>query len=410
MPLQLSRPSRLRRVQIRTKAALADHLQSALAVELSTVPPYLCALYSLVDNTSEAFQVLKSVAVEEMLHMMLVCNLRNAIGDAEIGLSPDVVAVAAKYPTFIPHHATGGPFVQLQPASVALLETVFMAIEQPAPSGARPEANEFETIGQFYAAISQGFKALDADPGVDLFTGDPSRQQTSTYFGGAGGRLIPVTDLKSALAAIRQIVAQGEGASRSDTPYPGDQPFGTYNTYGLRDDGTIGPIVGGSWEMSHFSKFSRLASGDPPLGAVWPMRPNPDTASLTGDLAELSQLFDDVDGLLLRGLQASISSTDGEGVFFGAVLPLMHTALPLLAGALMQTPIFDGADPSLGPNAGPAFGVGTATAQSTHDRCVALAAAAAASSDTTRRSVWAPALQAAAPVLAALATQTGQGE
>lgn len=37
--LQVSRPARKKRAPITTKAALAEHLQWALAVELSTVPP-----------------------------------------------------------------------------------------------------------------------------------------------------------------------------------------------------------------------------------------------------------------------------------------------------------------------------------------------------------------------------------
>lgn len=365
--------------------------------------PYLTALYSIQDPTSPAYRLIRSVVIEEMLHMMLVCNLRNAIGDAEVGLHPDVLAVAARYPTFIPHHAVGGPYVQLQAASVALVRTVFMGIEQPAFSGAPAEADEFETIGQFYEAIAEGFRTLDAQGSGALFTGDPHLQQVGTYFGGGGGRLIPVINLKSALLAIEQIIAQGEGATRGHPPRPGEEGFGVMDGYGLRDDGTIGPLVGSAWEQSHYKKFSLIAEGQAELGAVWPMQPNPDTAALEGRLRDLSQLFDDLYGILLRCMQATLCSAQERGLFFTAVLPLMHTALPDLSRALMQSPIYEGADPTLGPNAGPSFLVGTASVAEAQARCQALIrhATGKGASDLARDQ-WLPALRTVADVLAAL--------
>ena len=60
---------------------LKKHLQTAIEVEHSTIPAYLCALYSIKDGTNqEAAQIIKSVVLEEMLHMVLAANVLNAIG------------------------------------------------------------------------------------------------------------------------------------------------------------------------------------------------------------------------------------------------------------------------------------------------------------------------------------------
>jgi len=85
------------------------------------------------------------VVIEEMLHAATVANLMNAIG-GDPSLGPEHVPL---YPGYIPHHAAGGPFIQLQALSPALARTVFMAIEQPEIPHSPAEGNRFETIGQF---------------------------------------------------------------------------------------------------------------------------------------------------------------------------------------------------------------------------------------------------------------------
>ena len=51
-----------------------------MQIELYTIPPYLCALYSIKDGTNrEARDVIQTVVMEEMLHMALVANLLIAV-------------------------------------------------------------------------------------------------------------------------------------------------------------------------------------------------------------------------------------------------------------------------------------------------------------------------------------------
>ena len=60
---------------------LRDALQHALMLEHATIPAYLCALYSIEDGTNvEAAEIIRSVVMEEMLHMVLVANVLNAVG------------------------------------------------------------------------------------------------------------------------------------------------------------------------------------------------------------------------------------------------------------------------------------------------------------------------------------------
>ena len=68
---------------IRTVEDLREHLQWAIELEHSTLPPYLTALYSIKDgHNAEAAEVIQSVFLEEMLHMTLAANILNAVGGA----------------------------------------------------------------------------------------------------------------------------------------------------------------------------------------------------------------------------------------------------------------------------------------------------------------------------------------
>jgi hypothetical protein len=68
-------------VRIETLESLREHLQWAIELEHATLPPYLCALYSLDPSRNpEAVQVVGSVFAEEMIHLALAANLLNAVG------------------------------------------------------------------------------------------------------------------------------------------------------------------------------------------------------------------------------------------------------------------------------------------------------------------------------------------
>jgi hypothetical protein len=206
-------------VRIDTLASLREHLQWAIELEHATLPPYLCALYSLDSaQNPDAAVVIGSVFAEEMLHLAMAANLLNAVGGRP---RLDVPEMLPGYPTCLPH-ADRSIEISLLPFGAEALE-MFLRIERPAPPSATAESDGYETIGQFYNAIEQGLRMLCATVGeAEVFCGDPSRQVTDTHFRRGGGRMIAVYGLESALAALEEIVEQGEGATRSEV-WDGDQ-------------------------------------------------------------------------------------------------------------------------------------------------------------------------------------------
>lgn len=68
---------------IQTVEELKEYLQLAIELELSTLPPYLSALYS-IDHTSmtnaKIIRFFEQIVHEEMTHMALACNMLRSIG------------------------------------------------------------------------------------------------------------------------------------------------------------------------------------------------------------------------------------------------------------------------------------------------------------------------------------------
>ena len=63
--------------EITSRDELIIALRQAMALELTTIPLYLTSLYSLKPEhkSTEAYKFVFSIAVEEMLHLGLVCNM-----------------------------------------------------------------------------------------------------------------------------------------------------------------------------------------------------------------------------------------------------------------------------------------------------------------------------------------------
>jgi hypothetical protein len=103
---------------------LRELLDAAVKLELATIPPYLCALYSIHPGTNlEATMVVRSVVVEEMLHMILAGNVLNAIGGRPRVSGPEN---APHYPHVLPD----GVILDLLPFSPAAVES-FLRVENP---------------------------------------------------------------------------------------------------------------------------------------------------------------------------------------------------------------------------------------------------------------------------------------
>jgi Ferritin-like len=272
-PLEANKP-------ITTPGGLRTHLYHAAHLEMSAIPLYLYAAYSIQTQSysqwepgMSAFRAIRSVAIEEMLHLCLVRNLMIAIGGgAELAFYD--AAFVPTYPSPMLHRIPK-LMVGLSPVSPELIRDVFLPFEMPEPIHAPPEPDQYHTIGQFYTAIKEGFERLS---GPQLWAQNrPDLQYQSTYWNqDGGGSPIVVCDLPSALSAISTIVEQGEGAA------PGEDWVPTSPT---------SPVVGVT-ELSHYAKFKRIAEDIDQLGTVWPVRDNPTLAGYAGTRAEpLAELF-----------------------------------------------------------------------------------------------------------------------
>lgn len=216
--------------EVATRAAegldgLKSALQSAIELEHATLPTYLYALYSIRPGSNNRLAaIIRSIAMEEMLHLALCSNLLNAIGGAPSLDKPDFIPV---YPGPLPG-AVAGIDVPLAPVSKLLIHDVFMEIEEPEdplefpvePLETLAERAAPITIGQFYQAIKAQMAQLAA--GSNIFVGAPSRQLAAGLPG-----LFRVTDLSSANNAIDLIVKQGEGTPLSPLN-PGEMPAHYY--------------------------------------------------------------------------------------------------------------------------------------------------------------------------------------
>ncbi|MET7994582.1 ferritin-like protein [Amycolatopsis sp. NPDC005232] len=325
---------------------LRRHLQWAIELEHATIPPYLCALYSLdPGRNAEAAQVVGSVLAEEMLHLALAANLLNAVGGEPKLDAPELLPA---YPHPLPH-GDASVQVNLVPFGAEALE-LFLRIEQPESADAPPQAEGYRTIGQFYAAVQAGLKELCEELGEKtVFSGDPKRQIGEMHLRSGGGSVIPVHDLDSALAALAEIVEQGEGAARTEV-WDGDRDV----FHPERD------------EVAHFYRFQELkngrryAEGDTPrsgptgeeikvdFDGVLPMRRNPSTADYPEDspIRRAQVEFDNTYCLLLFLLEDAFTGNPGG---LGATVGVMFQ-LKAQAQALMKMPSGDGKT-----TAGPTF-------------------------------------------------------
>jgi CDGSH-type Zn-finger protein len=335
-----------RRMPITTLDDLRAHLQWAIEIEHSIIPPYLCALYSLEPGRNrEATQAITSVFIEAMLHMTLAANVLNAIGGRPVLDKPDFIPT---YPQYLPHSAKAF-LIPLARFSRQTIET-FMRIENPGLD-AVAETDAFHSQGQFYLAIEEGLKALTATLGERaVFSGDPARQITPSSLDYTGsGRVIPVYDLASALAAIDEIEEQGEGLTPKEV-WDGDRDM-------------FQPDLD---EVAHYFRYQEVLlgrfyqRGDTPAtgprgsqfvvdwDAVYPMRDNPRTSDYAPG-TPIRQKMDAFNRLYSDTLRLLHRAFNGEPAQMFASMSAMRE-LRTLAEALMQMPTGDGAT-----TAGPSF-------------------------------------------------------
>jgi hypothetical protein len=218
------------RLQLKPLTTVADAqamLQTAIGVEFGTLPPYLYALYSIPPGQNpEAAARIKSVALQEMIHMCLACNMLNALGGAPKLQAPE-------YPGPLPGDIgpDGKPLtIRLYPLSKDAMAQA-MAIEQPENPPDFPVKTMFAagaparavTIGQFYDALDKFLATLPPS----VWQSGRNQIVSDQFF---PGQLFAVDGYADAHTAIAQIVSEGEGAK--DDPLDFQDQVAHYYRFG----------------------------------------------------------------------------------------------------------------------------------------------------------------------------------
>lgn len=294
---------------------LKEGLQAVVALELSTLPPYLCGYWSITAPSSEAARLISQIAVDEMFHMGLLSNMLTAVGG-----TPRIVEAATEisYPGRLPGGVRPQLSVYLSGLTKNYVKEVFMEIEMPEHPLAFTDEG-VPTIGAFYDALLDAFK--DVNPTID-----PTRQLTSNV--GAANKLVAMTDLGVVEESIALIKEQGEGTPES--PSGGDLPahyyrFGElYHGHKLRWTGTDWKFDGDPVAFPDVYPMGRLTT------ASWP-NPAPDVAAL---LMTFNQTYTAMLGHLDKAWET------GSATELNASIGKMYQ-LASPARSLMQMPLAD---------------------------------------------------------------------
>jgi hypothetical protein len=288
-----------------TTANFAEAMQQAIEIEIATIPVYLYTYYSIIRDPldqsavtatlttelenagkdpqdaaaialelstaimvfgNQAGALIMSVVIEEMLHMALSSNVKQAlVGPPQlVGKSP------SGYPIALPGHEPPFP-INLAKLSLDQLYT-FMQIESPhelVDTDQAATAIEYTTIGEFYGAIQrcidanyQGDDSYDSRrPQLTPGNGYYAHNNIDTVYydrmhkphfvnADDSGDLIWVNDHAAATQAITDICEQGEGNQARGFGPGGtvrcDQPDGNDYDDPLRE------------ERDHFAKFNQI--------------------------------------------------------------------------------------------------------------------------------------------------------
>ena len=342
--------------ETRIVVAHREHLWWLLAeasqLEHMIMCQYLFAQFSLKNGTSDGLtaeqaeavtrwrNTLHGIAVDEMLHLALVANLMTAIGAAPVFGRPNFPQRSGYFPS--------GVQMDLLPFGEQALRH-FLYLERPegmelqdaegfVPSApprelvqadeSLPRGQEFATIGHLYRGIAEGLRSLTSRMGERaVFVGSPRAQATPELL--HWPKLIAVTNLSSALAAVEEIIEQGEGAR-------------------------------GEWRTAHYGKFltiwqeyhdvRRQDQSFEPARAVLPAytrqpfdiaAPQPIiTDQMNHQVAELAGMAYELVLLLLTRFFTHTDETEQQlSALIGAAISMMGGVLRPLATTLTTLPV-----------------------------------------------------------------------
>ena len=296
---------------------LRSHLQAAADLEAWTIPYYMAAMFSIVDRSSPAYQLVQSVVHQEMLHLQLVANVANAYGYSPI-FGPDTFEyvgtaipmqlwasygqrkdqfglqnfLGATYGIGAPATTSkdqafqlgGGPLDEQRINGMCLVE--YPEWDTGGKPVLRVDVTEYGSIGEFYDAVEYGARQLASDivggvNQVDMFSAFYRNLPTMTVQSSGAGAFAQVALL------IDVIRDQGEAAKAAD-----EIDLAFQNTADDSDP-----------QLSHYEKFSRICGEDlPPTYPVKdPSDYGPDDHKRLAILLENFGRFERVLGELFAG-------------------------------------------------------------------------------------------------------------
>ena len=265
---------------------LKRSLRTAIALEFATVPPYLTAMWSIKTAGSPVAGTLYGVAVEEMGHMGLACNMLAGLGESP---ALGTAAYVPTYPGVLPGEVNPSLQITLRRLTPEQVK-VFMDIEFPegGPITLRA-ARSSDTIGAFYAELLAAFERVN--PCLD-----------TTYQRGEYPlkKLATLSDIRDAINLIRQ---QGEGSKEDQSPE--DPEGGLAHFYQFRE------VYVGAGYVKHPSTQVWSHNGPPVvLPEVWPMADIPPGGYQRADVPDASvwakiEEFDRTFSTMLRQLEVA---------------------------------------------------------------------------------------------------------
>jgi CDGSH-type Zn-finger protein/uncharacterized Fe-S cluster protein YjdI len=218
-----------------TREQLLHALYEAAELEHNLMCTYLYSAFSLRDGEAEGLshaeaeavarwrRTILAVAVEEMGHLTAIWNITSALGGSPRFGRGNFPLDAGYLPA--------GVVVKLAPFGEASLQH-FIHLERPQGSSEAeghgfapdflysrgtdkrrltPMGTDYDTVGTFYACLMENLAAFVARLGeAEAFCGDPALQLSPEELTLTGAK--PVICLKTAIAAFKAIVEQGEGA------------------------------------------------------------------------------------------------------------------------------------------------------------------------------------------------------
>jgi Ferritin-like len=356
--------------QVKTREDLLYLLSQASELEHSLACQYLFTAFSLKESTNEGVsqaqlnkinrwrRTINDIAVQEMLHLAIASNLLTAIGGAPyfrranfpqaktytslslvFKLAPFNESTLDRYicfelPNNFDNEEQRGSWTQF---CQRIRDKELLSLRALLPQPLVPRKLEYNTIGELYGLIRQGFQTI----GQKLFIGPPEAQATGIF-----REMIQVKDLDSAIKAIDLIIVQGEGSPAQ------------------RDD-------------SHFTQFTKIREdylaelqSDPSFQPARPVIENPllslqqdnttlganiITDPLSRDVVEIFvALYEVMLQILLRFFAHTEENEEQMYVLKSAFINLMPFGISPLAKAITFLPAGEGF-PDM--NAGPSFEV-----------------------------------------------------